>query len=203
MSYILGLICADGSVVDNKRGGYYISISSADKYLVALFKNVTNAKHVISKRVSKTGRVFRIQIGSKEWFHDLGMLGIIPNKTKRLCIPKQIPKNMVSHFIRGYFDGDGNVWAGYVNKKRNNPTSVIFSAFTSCSLDFLKDISRVLKSKGIRGGGIYKPLKGNYYRLSFSTKDTLILYKFMYNEARSLCLERKRHIFEKYINLRV
>ena len=41
---------------------------------------------------------------------DLHNLGVVENKTyKELHIPKQIPNELIKHFIRGYFDGDGSL----------------------------------------------------------------------------------------------
>ena len=42
----------------------------------------------------------------------LSKLGGTPRKSLTLEFPKFIPKHLMSHFIRGYFDGDGSVWNG-------------------------------------------------------------------------------------------
>mgnify|MGYP002625860766 CR=1 FL=1 len=38
---------------------------------------------------------------------DLIRLGAIPNKSLILEFPKDIPNDLIRHFVRGYFDGDG------------------------------------------------------------------------------------------------
>jgi intein-encoded DNA endonuclease-like protein len=67
-------------------------------------------------RSAKSGFVYRLQVGSREWFDDVGKLQLTPNKTSRMRVPK-IPKKYCGDFIRGYFDGDGNVWVGRINLK--------------------------------------------------------------------------------------
>ena len=44
-------------------------------------------------------------------FNDLIKQGCIPNKSLVLTFPNkhQVPENLINHFIRGYFDGDGSI----------------------------------------------------------------------------------------------
>lgn len=44
-------------------------------------------------------------------FEDLDKLGIRPNKSLD-CIFPSLCEDLMSHFIRGLFDGDGCVWNG-------------------------------------------------------------------------------------------
>ncbi|MCF7815747.1 MAG: hypothetical protein K9M10_03445 [Candidatus Pacebacteria bacterium] len=94
--------------------------------------------HQLSERISDTGCVYRFQIGSKEIFSDLIKHGFNEHKSNRMILP-YIPVQYVGDFMRGYFDGDGNVWVGLLNKNRRNPTLVIQVAFTSGSPYSLKD----------------------------------------------------------------
>ncbi|MFA6938939.1 MAG: hypothetical protein WC229_01600 [Candidatus Paceibacterota bacterium] len=143
-------------------------------------------------------------MGSFEMCEDLNKLGLKANKTKNLLLPK-VPKKYFSDFVRGYFDGDGNVWVGFLHKNRPRPDLVIFTAFTSCSLCFLTDLRDKLNAAGLSGGSIIKN-KANYCRLSFSTKSTLKLFKYMYNsidlKKDGLFLKRKAAVFERFIKMR-
>ena len=106
MAYVLGFFAADGSMVSTKRGTHFISIHSVDRDILVKMKGVMKAEHKISARISETGCVYRIQVGSKEMFKDLEELGFMQRKTNRMSIPT-MPRNMFKHFVRGYFDGDG------------------------------------------------------------------------------------------------
>ena len=44
--------------------------------------------------------------------NDLINLGCIPNKSLTLTFPDFINDELLPHFIRGYFDGDGCIWNG-------------------------------------------------------------------------------------------
>jgi intein-encoded DNA endonuclease-like protein len=206
MAYVLGFFAADGYITVNKRGASFWSIQITDKDLIYKIRDCVGSEHKIGERVGKGNdkNLYRLQIGSFEMCADLNKLGYRENKTKSLFVPN-IPNKYFSDFVRGYFDGDGNVWAGYLHKERLKPDLVIFTAFTSCSFDFLISLKVKLNIVGLAGGSIVKNKK-NYCRLSYSTKDTLKLFNFMYNsidlKKDGLFLKRKVAVFERFIATR-
>lgn len=201
MAYVLGFLYADGNVTQTKRGTHFIAVYSADKDLLLDIRNVLGSKHSLSVRRSSSGCVYRIQVGSKEWFNDVVKLGLFPGKTKRMELPK-VPSKFFADFIRGYFDGDGNVWVGKTNKHRSNPTSVIMTAFTSGSHGFLQSLHEVLRGVGLRGGSLFKIKNKNYSRLLLSVGDSLKLYEIMYNGRHKLYLKRKKAVFDSFVKMR-
>ncbi len=206
MSYILGFFAADGNLSINKRGGCYISFHSKDKQIISDIRNNLRSKNKISKRVNKSsgGIFYRLQIGSKEIVMSLQVIGFRTSKTKHLPFPN-VPTDMLSHFIRGYFDGDGNIWQGEVHKERKTKHKVLQLAFTSGAFDFLDHLKISLKKVLGTGGSHVVSKNGSYSRLQYSTKDALKIYDFMYNASGSfLSLKRKREQFDRNIrNMRL
>lgn len=204
MAYVLGFFAADGYITVNKRGAHFWCIQITDRQLLLSIKHILQAEHIISARPHKKKHktLFRLQIGSKEMCNDLRRLGFSERKTKNLSIP-QIPNKYFCHFVRGYFDGDGNVWLGYVHTDRKKPSLSIRVMFTSGSVDFLKMLHVHLRPGYVLGGSLYVSKK-NYARLQFAREDSLKLYECMYNkchpELGDLYLKRKKKIFERYIN---
>src|SRR3989338_10128324 len=199
MAYVLGFFMADGNMVLTKRNNHYISFYSADEDILVEIQNSLGSDHKLSKRTRDNS--FRFQIGNKEMFGDLCKLGVTPNKSKRMKIPG-IPNQFIKDFIRGYFDGDGNVWSGYMNKTRSNPTHALQVAFTSGCLEFLHELLLILKKKGLQGGSIFKVKNKECHRLLFSTLDALKLYQIMYNMPHEPHLKRKRLVFQNFVQLR-
>lgn len=206
MAYILGFFAADGYLTKNKRDGHYWGIEITDLDLINRIKAIIGSNHKIGIRFPRKNEkiLYRLQIGSREMYKDLNMLGFVSNKTYNMAIPN-IPANLFKDFVRGYFDGDGNVWVGFTHRNRKNQTLSISVIFTSCSKIFLIELKRRLRLHLILNG-VFKRGKGNFYRLAYGSKDSLKLYKFMYNHTvlknNGLILERKRNIFEKYIKMR-
>lgn len=201
MAYVLGFLYADGNIVETKRGNHYIAIYSADKALLVSIRKCMQSEHKIALRNASSGFVYRIQVGSKEWFLDIRKLGLFPNKSKRMRLPT-IPEQFSGDFVRGYFDGDGNVWVGFVHKNRKTPLKTIQVAFTSGSREYLKSLHKALRGRGLVGGSLYLPKTRNYARLALSKNDAFKLYEIMYNTPHKLYLKRKKIIFEQFMKLR-
>ncbi len=201
---MLGFFTADGSMTKNERGAHFIEIEITDKGLLYKIRRIICSNHKISVRERKfpCKTAYRLQIGSKEMFYDLMGLGLTPAKSKIVNLPK-IPNQYLSHFTRGYFDGDGSVTiCKYIRADRNNRKSfVIISGFVSGSKKILGNLhTRLKESANISGGALNYNSRG--YRLNFSVKDSLKLYRFMYrNLEGGLFLNRKKKIFEKYFKI--
>ncbi len=200
MAYVLGFFAADGNLTLGKRGNHYLEFNSTDKDIIEKIRNAfsSNYKIGVRKRNDNWKDSFRIQIGSKIICYDLVNLGFMPNKSKRLNFPK-VPIKYLHHFIRGYFDGDGYVFTG-VYKRNNRPSKnkILSSGFISGTRDFLEKLRIVLAKRAkIEGGTLYY---SQGFRLTFSIKDSLRLYKFLYKGiSNGLYLSRKKQIFEDYI----
>lgn len=205
MAYVLGFFAADGYITINKRGGQYWSMDIGDKILINKIKKTIQSEHKVSIRRRNAGRytTYRLQIGSIEMCNDLINLGYRENKTHNLSVPN-VPREYFSDFVRGYFDGDGNVWSGIMHKSGKTHTLTIQTVFTSCSLGFLGKMKIILETFDIKRG-VLKKGRGDYYRLTYSVNSSLKLYDFMYNglDASKLFLKRKKDVFEKYIKMRL
>ena len=197
MAYVLGFLYADGNIIKTKRGTHFVALQIKDKEILYQIREVLESDHKISIKKKNTSITYRLQIGSKEYFDDLLIVGLSPGKTNRIRLPR-VPKLFFGDFLRGYFDGDGGVWTGLNHTKSNSPNEVIQVAFTSGSFEFLRDILDTLHKNRVDGGSLYKVKSGKYGRLLFGSGDALKLYKIMYNKPHKLFLKRKKLVFEKY-----
>jgi intein-encoded DNA endonuclease-like protein len=202
MAYILGFFCADGSMFVNPRGSHYIAFYSNDRLILQKIKIAMGMAHKIGVRNLRGGwqnKSYVLQIGSREMFYDLKRLGLTENKSKNIRMPS-VSARYIPHFIRGYFDGDGNVAVSlYRRKDRGNRIMrTMFAGFTSGSRDFLEDVKIHLQHHAfLNGGTLYFSNRG--HRLYYSVNDSKKLYHFMYTGLRTpLFLERKKKVFESY-----
>lgn len=198
MAYALGFLFADGNISINKKGSGYVAFYSADWALLYALQKSFNSNHKIAKRSIRSGEVYRLQVGSKVWIHALSGYGMTPLKSKRMQCPT-VPEMHIGDFIRGYFDGDGNVWSGVIHKKQKTSHITLQVAFTSCSHEFLSALHKMLCLQGMQGGSMYRHAVRNFSRLSFSMQDSLNLYKIMYNGRHKLFLKRKKVVFEQFM----
>ena len=190
-SYFLGLLMADGCIKKNS-----ISLGLIDLEMIEEFKGFLSATNEITCRPAKDNSkdFYQLQVFSKLFIQKISNLGLVMKKSTRTKIPEQIPSHLIHHFIRGYFDGDGN-WATNKNKKGFR--------ITSCSYGVLNQIQDILIHHKIMRphNWIRKDLreKGNHitYFLDIGAKYDLIRFgDFIYKDS-TIFLDRKRIIFEK------
>lgn len=202
MAYVLGYFAADGHMFKNKNGSCYMAFTSADQELLISVKEILGVansigSHIFSNKKWKTKYV--LQIGSKRIYERLLKLGFTPNKSLTLSFP-DIPDNVVSHFIRGYFDGDGCAsFAKRIRKNRKNVFKDLRIRFTCGSKPFLISIqNKLMLNAGTGAGGLYKK-KGNCYDLVYSNRNVVKLYRFMYSNPGLPFLKRKWQILNQGI----
>jgi intein-encoded DNA endonuclease-like protein len=113
-AYLFGLWMADGGIYKNR-----INLSMADLDIMEKAKNCLQYTGPLRHTPSKfNNKIFhQLEIYSKKLFNDLNNKGCVPNKSLMLKFPYEyIPENLIRHFLRGMFDGDGSIYrnkAGY------------------------------------------------------------------------------------------
>lgn len=199
LAYVLGFISADGYVFKNRRGSHYVCFCSTDREIIEKIRNAIKSNHAIgvrskNKNNPKWKNLYVLQIGSKEIVIKLRKFGIIQNKSLVIDFPKSIPRNLFGDFVRGYFDGDGGVFFGKYKRKNRAGFDWIFNtSFTSGSKKFLLGLQSSLQNY-VAGGNLYSKKGG--YSLGFSRRDSLALFRLMYNNiASNLFLDRKYQTF--------
>lgn len=202
MAYVLGFFAADGTMRGTKRGGHYLEFHITDREILVMIREVMGSDHCLSERAGTSGHktLYRLQVGSKKLYADLIKLGFTDHKSKSMHFPS-VPKEYISDFVRGYFDGDGCIYFRELHyADRKHKRKVMLTLFTSGSLKFLERLHEVLRGNGIKGGSIQSKQRG--YSLNLSHRDSLALYTFLYNtmDSQSLFLGRKYKLFTKAIS---
>lgn len=117
-AYILGFLCADGHI-DAIKNNITIALQDSDYTILEKICSAMESTHPIKRRIIKDNPYTRsdrkilyqcsVSINSKELVIPLIEMGISGKKTYSLdsSIMKYIPEELVRHFLRGYFDGDG------------------------------------------------------------------------------------------------
>ena len=107
-AYWLGFLFADGTV-RSKPGDNQIELGlqKEDYQHLVKFRNFIGNNNKIAFREKQQS--YRYCFRSKKIKQDLIKLGCVPNKSLILKFPtkKQVPDDLLRHFVRGYTDGDG------------------------------------------------------------------------------------------------
>jgi predicted DNA-binding protein YlxM (UPF0122 family) len=132
-AYVLGFIYADGFVGDNFDFALCLSDKHDDNYnllksFVDELDSTIEIKHGTSTSVNKSGiknihGIYALRFVCKEIYKDLIKLGVFPRKSLVINDIPNIPYELMNHFVRGYFDGDGSICSyldTYDKRIRNN-----------------------------------------------------------------------------------
>lgn len=201
MAWVLGFICADGSVYLTPRNGGTLSIGLAEKDLKILEQiNFLMQSNYPIRRIltNKKTISYRLDITVRSIVDDLINLGVMPNKSKKLKWI-QVPENYVWHFIRGYYDGDGSIFygKGYLNSEGKQTTQLRTSVLGT--EDFLIGIKNNFTNYYPEYNPKIQDRSNNgYYRLEISgTLSAIKLCELLYKDSSDLTrLDRK---YKKYI----
>lgn len=108
-AYWLGFIYADGYISNrdnNKKYGFELSLALKDFNHLEKFNKFISNKAIVKCDSYRC----RVMFSNKHVWNTLNNYGCTPNKSLTLKFPdKNIfsNENLIIHFIRGYFDGDG------------------------------------------------------------------------------------------------
>lgn len=120
--YWAGFLAADGCISVRKKfnnKNLILRLGQKDLDHLKLFKESIGSDHPIRKQTIKNSLknpkwndrdVYIITVGSKKIVEDLERFNIVPKKTLTYKFPNWVANHeLVSHFMRGYFDGDGTI----------------------------------------------------------------------------------------------
>jgi hypothetical protein len=182
-AYWLGFIVADGNVSVRKCGST-LSITSIDYDHLEKFKDTIN--HVGPIRAHGEKNCYRFEVHSIKIVSDLIKLGVVPRKSRCTVVP-HLSNDLVNHFIRGVFDGDGTI--GFYGDSWR-------LSIVSGNPQFIIDLKKIITRNDIKGG--YISHQKSVDNLTFG--GSCLPYKFanfIYKDA-NIYLDRK---YEKYLEL--
>lgn len=211
-AYILGFFAADGSV-DEERKTFRVKLCEEDIDTVNLIAEYISPEsrrfHIDSYEIkgrndkTYTGRPQEgIDINSSILVTSLNDLGIGYKKTySDLHIPV-ISTELIPHFIRGYFDGDGSI-IGWIASEKGKTDRFRFK-FEICakSSTILEDIINFFKLHDIKINLNYLT-RDDMYRLSTSSKKEVTkIFNLLYSDS-NFYMVRKFNKFNYYVNTEV
>lgn len=118
-AYWAGFLLADGNV-DKRRRTIQVKLKRGDIDHIRRFKRDIGAENPIYHDEKDSGkRLPSIRSNSTKLVDQLERFGVVPRKSYGHPLP-DVPSDLLRHFVRGYFDGDGHVGAsnGHVTAQR-------------------------------------------------------------------------------------
>lgn len=187
-AYVLGLIYSDGCIIANGSYRTSIVLNQEDLYLLEVIKS----KFPFFSIKKLVNNAYSLECYRKELVRDLLSNGVYFRKStenKELLEFPNIAEHLKSHFIRGYFDGDGSV---YKQKQGNTKMEIGGTGFR-----IITDIIKVLYDNRITVN-----LRCKYQGNALRKNDFYVLYTssdkiskqfadYIYRDCEDLFMKRK------------
>lgn len=220
-AYWLGMLMADGCVMhthrlrhlktcDSWQDRFYMQLSLKEddiphiqKFIKAIKSNhPINIYKYSGKQYNNDGRYGRLIIEDKHLVEDLISLGVCEKKTLILEYPN-IPAELDSHFIRGYFDGDG-----CISKTQIGNEAPMYEANITSTYEFLKEVYERLPlncDKEFKPKQRYPERNKNNWTFRFSGNQQLLrVLSYLYKDSTDdIRLDRKYQKYKELKNLMV
>ena len=198
-AYWLGFIQADGCIYQQETTyRFQINLSGKDKGHLKKLNNHLSSTYTVSERkVIVKGKEYEtcsLKINSKPFCENLIMNGITPQKTLNDAFPN-LRKDLMSHYLRGFFDGDGGI------KIDSRPNTIRSTISFAGGEEFLIKLGKYLSEIGIvlSKKAIVKTHNSKAYVLTINSKDNIIkLYDHIYKN-QTICLDRKIAKYHKVL----
>lgn len=189
-----GFLAADGNV--DQKGRIRLTLKHDDINHLEKFKSCLGSNHTIGENTTKYNRC-SFEFTHIEMCEDLKYnFNIIPNKTFKYEMPSSIPSNMLRHYIRGYFDGDGSICESFSNK--NSRTATLYATVSSGSEDFSRKLFTFFQDRLKLGGQLQEFSDSIKFQIKFNTNDARKLLNYMYEDS-NIYLDRKYLLYERIV----
>ena len=174
-------------------------IEPIDKFKKYIQTNKKVGYYKKTSSYSNKSYEYKLALNSDKLVSDIEKLGVIERKTLTLTFPN-IREDLIPHFIRGYFDGDGSVFLHKDSRKEYSYNEYL--GINICGTkEFLVTLTKHLPFLE-EGQCIYKEERKetNCWNLKMASNiRSLELYHYMYKDCNDLYLSRKREKFENFI----
>ena len=139
LAWFLGAVCSDGSIGFNygpNKVTCSFSLASIDKDFVDKLGMLVGLSPSKSASSTSSKPIWTLRCSNKRFVNHLEGLGVHSNKSSTVTVPDTIPPELIRHFIRGYFEGDGCV-------SKTSKGTLRFS-FSSKSEKLIRSVAEVL-----------------------------------------------------------
>ena len=189
-AYWLGFIMADGCVYigtgDTKR--LQINLKYDDVSHLNKFQNAIDSDYSIQRKEIDKNVVAILKVNSTKMCNDLSKYCVIERKSL-VCDFPSIKEDLIPHFIRGYFDGDGCI-SFSINERVKKEFSIVGGD------SMMTAIGEILKIKKYT-----RESNPNIKLIKTTSKDDIIrIHDYLYKDS-TIYLKRKKTNYDtvKYI----
>lgn len=196
LAYAIGLLTSDGNLSPDGR---HINLTSLDKEIVEYARAIFAIDNKIGRKSrggSEIKKYYVLQFGSKQFYTFLLSIGLTPAKSKTIR-SVDIPEMFFGDFMRGCFDGDGNIQESPHPESKHLQLRLRITSASPTFLEWL--LAEHKRLWHIKGGWIYNDKKKSVGSLCFGKENSIKILRHMYQYKSEYYLRRKHSIAAKYL----
>lgn len=204
-AYILGFLYSDGSVSPSKSAVSLALQESDVAILEQIRSEIGSARPLEFLDYSQKNdfgyhylNQYRLVVYSAEMCSDLIDKGVVPSKSLKITFPEWMPSELVPHFVRGVYDGDGSIYR-QIKSVSNQAVTVTITA----TENFCQSLKTICKDAlGVKAG-IYDASCHNGVTKVFTLSGRWVSKKFLdwiYKDA-TMYLQRKYDRYVEYYDI--
>jgi len=196
-AYWLGFITADGNI---RKGRLSINLKASDREHLEKFRADIKSEHPTREYdqtvFGGTYRLARIEPSSKHLTSALRNLGVMECKSLIVKPCKLVPDDLLNHYWRGVFDGDGCITCS----KREGLNNPIYNVGLTGAKAIIKGFDSYLKESGIETVANIFPC-GQVYNIKYGgNNQAKMILKLLY-EGSTVFLTRKMKLANIVFNI--
>ena len=202
-AYFLGFLASDGCLwKDDYRFLVKLQLQKQDKHILELFsQEIKTNKPLIE---SPNGSQIGLEVCSKTMFDDLVTLGLTPRKTQVYQLQVLKHEELMPHFLRGFFDGDGCITFNQQKNVESLLPSDFHATITGANLA-TQTICDYLKTQNLSHSR-YEVIADKYnfgcYTIEFTNNQSIYEFlTYIYKDANNCCLKRKQDRAKLFMNV--
>jgi len=136
-------------------------------------------------------QAWTLKIGSMQMVQYLASYGVHPRKSRTMLFPAWIPAIVLSHFVRGLWDGDG-----YIGRKKHS--SNLVATYACGSLSFITGFARIVNEVIGHQLTIYKQRRHECFTFSMSGSRAETFLEWLYRDSLpTMRMHRKYAVYQQ------
>lgn len=196
-AYILGLIYADGNnYIRGNKHCFTLSLQERDHDLLERVRQELEYEGELRfvplhEQNNRYMNQYTLVITDEYMCEQLKKIGVVQRKSLILKFPTFLRPDLIRHFVRGYFDGDGCL---SYDTSRNKEHTGVCGTF-----EFISSLSNILKSMFVNNHIYHPKQSGDSNTFVLETIGNLSSYKFlswMYQDC-DMKMDRK---YQRYLD---
>lgn len=115
-AYWLGFLYADG-YIDEVNSLLIVGLQEKDKDHILKFRAFLETNAPFQDKINNQGKPYRFfRLYDQQIVKDLNEKGLYKKKSLTLQPPTCVPDDLLIHWVRGLFDGDGSIYPAKISK---------------------------------------------------------------------------------------